>query len=107
MNKDIQGVNYNEFAVVGGLDDLTKYMIHLICDDDWEIPDRFLENHSIWNLVNHDLEFEGYVLVLEDHGWNDDVGPGASFGRYGLRLDKPRRAIRDFARSLIIEACQG
>ena len=106
MSEHIQGVNCEEFAAVGGRDDLERYVLRLICEDDWEIPDSFYEEHSLWHLLSHDLEFHGYVLVLEDHNAGDDGGPGSSFGRYGLRLEQPRHEIRDFARGLIINVCK-
>jgi len=105
MSKRIQGVSLKEFDVVGGRDDLENYLFALICDDDWEIPDCFLENHSIWGLATDDLEFEGYVLILEDLDGHNDAGPGLSFGRYGLRLEKPRSEVRDFSRRVIMETC--
>lgn len=106
MSKHIQGVSYKELAVVGGSDDLERYIFRLISEDDWEIPDRFYDDHSLWNLLSQDLEFQGYVLVLEDHDAGEDGGPGSSFGHYGLRLEKPKDEVRDFARRLIIDACK-
>jgi len=107
MSKQIQGVDCEEFDVVGGFDDLERYLFRLIREDGWEIPDCFLENHSIWDLVNTYLEPEGYLLVLQETDSGDDGAPGMSFGHYGLRLDKPRHEVRDFARQLIMDTCQG
>ncbi len=103
MSKQIQGVDREEFDIVGGFDDLEHYLFQLIREDGWKIPDCFLETHSIWDLVNTYLEPEGYLLVLQETDSDDDGGPGMSFGYYGLRLDKPRDEVRDFARILILE----
>ena len=107
MSKQIQGVDCEEFDLVGGLDDLESYLFKLIREDGWEIPDCFLENHSIWDLVNTYLEPWGYLLVLQDTDFHDDGAPGTSFGYYGLRLDKPRSEVREFSRKLIMETCRG
>mgnify|MGYP006298768633 CR=1 FL=1 len=90
----------DEFDVVGGMDALESYLFGLIAGRDWEFPESFDENTTMWEFAREHLEFHGYVTIVEDASYETDV-VGMDYGWFGLRLDRDAQELRAFARKTI------
>lgn len=88
------------FDMVGPSDVIESRICSIVCGSDWEPPEGFDDETTMWHFANERLEPDGYVTIIEDTSYTTD-NVGLDFGWYALLLDPSEAETRRYARDVI------